>query len=106
MDIHNLQRRTFQDWVIRKPVKLGGLGLRTQADLSQAAFIGAVEKTLLSFIGELGICPPLAHLVGNMDNVNERCRTWLDSGCRTGVELANAWETVQSDARWMVEFLW
>ena len=105
MDIPNLQRRTFQDWVIRQPVKLGGLGLRSQADLSPAAFIGAVEQTLPSFIGERGICPQLAHLVGNMENVNERWRTLLESGCRTGVELANAWETVQSDARGLVEFL-
>ena len=29
----------------------------------------------------------------------------LESGCRTGVELANAWKSVQSDARGLVEFL-
>ena len=27
VDIPDLQRRSFQDWVVRKPIKLGGLGL-------------------------------------------------------------------------------
>ena len=82
-----------------------GLGLRCQADLSPAAFLGAVEQTLPSFIGERGICPQVAHLVGDMDNVNERWRTLLESGCRTGVELAGAWEIVKREARGLVEFL-
>ena len=62
VDVPGLHRRTFQDWVVRQPIKLGGLGMRSQADLSPAAFMGALEPTLPSFIGERGICPQLSQL--------------------------------------------
>ena len=103
--VPGLHRRTFQDWVVRQPIKLGGLGLRSQADLSPAAFVGALEQTLPSFIGERGICPQLSHLVGDMSDVNRRWGPLLDSGCRTGVELARAWEIIQTEARGLVDFL-
>ena len=104
VDVPGLHRRTFQDWVARQPIKLGGLGLRSQADLSPAAFVGALEQTLPSFIGEKGICPQLSHLVGDLGNVNQRWRPLLDSGCRTGLEHARAWEIIQPEARGLVGF--
>ena len=33
--------RTFHEWIIRQPVKMGGMGLRGFVDVSPAAFIGA-----------------------------------------------------------------
>ena len=54
-----LQGKSFQEWIIRQPVKLGGFGLRSQADLSPAAFVGALEQTLPSFTGERGVCHSL-----------------------------------------------
>ena len=86
-------------------MKLGGLGLRCQADLSPAAFVGALEQTLPSFTGERGICPQLSYLVGDMENANQRWGPLLQSGCRTGVELARAWELIQVEARGLVNFL-
>ena len=86
-------------------MKLGGLGLRCQADLSPAAFVGALEQTLPSFTGERGICPQLSHLVGDMENANQRWGPLLQSGCRTGVELARAWELIKVEARGLVNFL-
>ena len=84
VDVPGLHRRTFQDWVARQPIKLGGLGLRYQADLSPATFVGALEQTLPSFIGEKGICPQLSHLVGDLGNVNQRWRPLFTQGAELG----------------------
>ena len=65
VNVPGLESRSYQDWVVRQPIRLGGMGLRSQADLSSAAFLGALEQTLPSFVGERGVCPQLAHLVGD-----------------------------------------
>ena len=82
--VPGLQSRSYQDWVVREPVRLGGMRLRSQADLSSAAFLGALEQTLPSFVGERGVCPQLAHLVGDSQDTNERWAPLIESGSRTG----------------------
>ena len=103
--VQELEGRSFQEWVIRQPVKLGGLGLRCQADLSPAAFLGALEQTLPSFVGERGVCPQLAHLVGQDGDVLNRWQPLIESGCRTGAELVRAWAIIEREASGMADFL-
>ena len=105
VDVPGLESRSYQDWVVMQPVRLGGMGLRSQADLSSAAFLGALEQTLPSFVGERGVCPQLAHLVGDSRDTNQRWAPLLESGCKSGPELAKAWESIQREARGMTEFL-
>ena len=104
ISIPGLCETSYQEWVIRQPIKLGGFGLRSQTDLSPAAFIGAVEQVLPSFTGIKGICPQLAHLVGSMEDEQTRWQTLLTSGCRTGRELGSAWEALQNEAQSMCDF--
>ena len=40
--IENLNRRSFQQFVIRQPIKMGGLGIRSNVETSPAAFIGGL----------------------------------------------------------------
>ena len=84
---------------------MGGFGLRCQVNTSPAAFVGAVEQILPSFVGASGVCPQLAHLIGSMDDSSKRWQILLASGCRTGEELSNAWITMQNEASVMSEFL-
>ena len=79
--------------------------MRSQSDLSPAAFIGAAEQVLPSFVGTKGICPQLAHLLGTMEDSQQRWRLLLASGCRTGRELQNAWETLQWEALTLSQYL-
>jgi hypothetical protein len=67
--------KSFQTWVAKMPIRLGGLGLRCQADISPLAYIGALEQALPHFGGENGVCQPLAHLVGRDGDVNTRLET-------------------------------
>ena len=86
------------------PVRLGGMGLFSQADLSPFAFIGGLEQALPYFGGERGVCLPLQHL-GAGGQQEQRWSPLLQSGCRTGRELARAWEAIQGEATEACEYL-
>ena len=42
LPIEGLDGRSFQQWVLRQPIKMGGLGLRSKVETSPAAFIGGL----------------------------------------------------------------
>ena len=106
MPVSNLRGNSCQSWVAQMPIRLGGLGLRCQADLAPIAYIGALEQSLPYFGGVQGVCQPLAHLFGGEEEgVENRWRPLIVSGCRTGVELAKAWERLQVEARECCEYL-
>ena len=65
-----LQGRSFQQWLVHQPVKMGGLGLRSQTETSSAAFIGGVEMSLPHFTGEDGICAQLEEVVGMVEGLD------------------------------------
>ena len=48
---------SFQEWVVRQPVRLGGFGFRSLEDTAGIAFLGALEQAIPFFNGENGICP-------------------------------------------------
>ena len=104
--IDGLESRSFQQWVIRQPVKMGGLGLRNQVELSPAAYIGGLEQALPHFTGEGGVCQQLTGVLGDgQGQVDKRWRPLLQSGCRTGRELTQAWGVLQGEARQCAEYL-
>ena len=71
-NVPGLPERSYQEWVVQQPIRLGGFGLKCQRDLSPAAFIGAIEQVLPSFVGAKGICPQLGHLLGTMEDSQQR----------------------------------
>ena len=77
---------SFAAWVARQPVKLGGMGLRSMAELCLPAFLGAMEQTLPQLYQ--GFCPVLTPVVGGEEEHGEgasdlgRWRVLLDSGSR------------------------
>ena len=106
LPVDNLDGRSFQNWVIRQPVKSGGFGLRSNVETSPAAYIGGLEQSLPHFTGEGGVCPQLGGVLGDWSSQGER--RWqhlLQSGCRTGRELEVSWEILQREARQCSTFL-
>ena len=63
----SLEGRSFQNWLVRQPVRLRGLGLRSLLESSPAAFCGAVELAVPRLTGEGGICPPLEAVVSRIE---------------------------------------
>ena len=100
-----LEGRSFQQLTCSLPIKSGGLGLRSQLDLSPAAWVGALEQALPFFSGEKGVCPPLAELSGSEEEDLHRWRPLLESGLRTGEELGQAWATLKLRAQQMADYL-
>ena len=95
--VAGLTGRSLQSWLLRLPIRDAGMGLTSQEELVPAAFIGALEQALPYFGGEAGVCPPLAHLVG--DTHETRYAPLVASNHRTGRELARAWEGMVREAR-------
>ena len=88
--VNGLEDSSYQEWLVRQPVKLQGLGLRSSVDTSPIAFIGALEMSVPSFVGEEGLCRQLEPMVGNEIAGAKRWQTLLQSGTRTGQELPGA----------------
>ena len=103
--VPGLREKSYQEWAVRQPIRLGGFGLRCQSDLSPAAYIGAIEQIIPSFIGAKGVCPQLSHLLDSIEDPQQRWQSLIDSGCRTGQELQKAWDILQGEALSMSTFL-
>ena len=98
-EVLGLRGRSFQSLLATLPIKCGGLGLRDQVQLSPAAYVGCLEQAIPFFDGEKGVCPPLSCLAGSNLDFAERWRPLLDSGSRTGKELALAWEVLVREGK-------
>ena len=93
---------TFAAWLLRQPVKLGGLGLRSYAELCRPAFLGAVEHALPRLHKDF--CPLLAPVVGGVESFGEeadsvgRWQVLLQSGSPCGREFMLAWTGMRQEA--------
>ena len=47
---------SFASWVVRLPVKQGGMGFRSMEDTSKVAFLGAVDQVVPSFSSQEAGC--------------------------------------------------
>ena len=106
MPVASLDGYTFPCWVTQLPVKMGGLGLRSQTVLAPVAYVACLEQTIPFFGGEGGICPALSHLVREQEETSGgRWELLLSSGARTGREMREAWQQLQNEARQCYEYL-
>ena len=103
--VTRLQGRSYQNWMMRTPVRLGGMGLRSVAETSLAAYIGGVEQAVSHFVGEEGTCQQLSPVLGNMQHPASRWAGMIASGCRTGVEFSSAWKTLRQEATESCQYL-
>ena len=105
--IRGLGGQSFQSWLVRLPVREKGMGLISLVDIIPAAFIGSVEMSLPFFCREGGVCQLLLPTVGDTREaeVASRWQTLLDSGSRTGRELAECWDTLRGEAQECCDYL-
>ena len=102
---------SFSAWVVRQPVRLGGLGLRSLKEQCYPAFVGAVEQSLPHMYGENGVCPPLEDVVGGQDcfgedtDSNGRWRVLIASQSRVGREFQASWSAMQIEAQEAADWL-
>ena len=100
------QSQSYPRYIFNLPIRLGGMGIRSQVFLSPFAYYGALEQVVPHFGGEKGVCPSLGHLYNVEESgVDRRWETLISSGSRAGVELQEAMDLVQKEARELSEFL-
>lgn len=106
VSISGLKRRSFQNWILRLPIRLGGLGIRSNLETSPAAFIGGVEQALPHFTKDSLICSNLEDQIGNFSGEsNSRWTTLVQSGCRTGTEFVASWNSMKREVQECLTFL-
>ena len=86
--VDNLQGRSFQDHLVRLPIRLRGFGLRSLADTSPVAFIGGLELAL-----------------GGDEEEAGWWRTLSEGGSRTGEEFKASWQLLQREGEQICDFL-
>ena len=96
-EVTKLVGRSYQDWMLRTPVRLGGMGLRSVSETSLAAYIGGVVQDVTHFAGKGGICQQLGPFL-DMERPASRWQGMMASGCGTGLEFAASWNTLRHEA--------
>ena len=94
---------SFASWVVRFPVKQGGMGFRSLEEVSPVALLGAVEQMIPTFGGPEGGCNLLEEFVGGLESFGEaaaaggvgRWEHMLEHGGRLGVEVRRVWEQLR-----------
>ena len=111
--VHQRANKSYQEWIIRLPVRLGGFGFRSLEDMAGIAFIGALEQAVPALAGEDGICRQLEEVMGGQECFGEdapadqRWRVMLASISREGEELRRVWANLKQEeleaAAWLDE---
>ena len=70
--VTRVAEKSYQNWMMRTPVRLGGMGLRSVAETSLDAFVGGVEQAVPHFDEEGGLCTQLAPILGDMSQSADR----------------------------------
>ena len=109
--VTGLANLSYQEWLVRLPVKLYGWGLRSFKDICGPAYLGAMETAIPYMAARSKICPQLAQVWGGEECWGEgassqtRWRVLLGSGCREGQEMRHAWGRLRGEAEESANFL-
>ena len=108
--IIGLQNISYQEWLIRLPIRLHGWGLRSLQETCGPAFLGALE-TAIPFMHKNKICEAMEEFWGGEDYwglnapYETRWQKLIESGCKEGQELVYTWEKLKSRATMAAEWL-
>ena len=97
----------FAEWAARQPVRLHGMGFRSQEDNCDPAFLGALLQAA-PFMLKI---PALQVIMGGEGNLGEegdlshQLATFIASGNRQAVELQGSWQRMHREAEEAARFL-
>ena len=109
--VNGLDDKSYQEWLVRLPVKLYGWGLRSLKETCGPAYLGALETTIPYMAARGNICPQLEHTWRGSDcwgggaASQTRWRVVLSSGSQEGVEITRAWNRLKSQAEEAADIL-
>ena len=104
--VEALDGKSIQNLISSIPKTKGGLGLRKMSLVSNPAFIGGAELSLLFFTGEDGLLRSLESLLGRPDlGEDHRWSTLIGMSSHTGLEFLGAWNNLRDDAQECCRFL-
>ena len=101
LPVESLSGKSYQDWVLRLPIKLHGWGFRSLRETCIPAYLGTLETSIPRM---KDISPQLANLWGGDDywgcraDVSLRWSKLLDSNCIEAEEIRRAWGLLTDEA--------
>ena len=102
--VDGLDKMTYQEWLVRLPVKLYGWGLRSLEETCGPSYLGALETAVPFMAARDEVCPQLADVFGGRESwgeeapVESRWRVMLQSGCLEGQEMRRVWTRLVGQA--------
>ena len=102
---------SYQEWLIRLPVRLYGWGIRSLEETCGPAYLGALESAAPFMAAGDQICSQLADSWGGEEcwgegaPILQRWRVLLHSSCREGEELRRTWTKLVRQASEAVNWL-
>ena len=90
-----LNGKSFQEWLIPQPIKLGGLGLRSVSETSPIAFLGVILMAKTTFFGDSA----------EQNDASEEWNNFLDDNSRSAREVKAGWEMLQREANGLSNFV-
>ena len=105
------QGLSYQEWVVRLPVRLHGCGFKCLAESCGPAYLGALETTVPYMAVRDKLCPGRElewggeECWGENADTSSRWRVLLQSGFLEGAELRRWWEAMQEMATEGTQFL-
>ena len=102
--VGELDRRSYQEWVVRLPIRLHGWGLRSLKETCGPAYFGALETAIPFMAARDKLCTQMEtdwggeECWGEAAEPSNRWRVVLESGCLEGRELQRWFQMLQSEA--------
>ena len=96
---------SYQEWVVRLPIKYHGWGFRSLEEICGPAYIGALETAIPFMAARDRLCPERETEWGGEEcwsegaSTDNRWRVLLNSGCQEGVEMRRTWDRLEGEAR-------
>ena len=109
--VGQLDGKSYQEWVVRLPIKHQGWGFRSLAEMCGPAYLGALETAIPFMTSRDRLCPERENEWGGEEcwgenaPTDDRWRVVLSSGCQEGSEMARVWKRLQEEARGAAEWL-
>ena len=102
--VGELDGRSYQEWVVRLPIRLHGWGLRSLKETCGPAYFGALETAIPFMAARDKLCTQMEtdwggeECWGEAAEPSNRWRVVLESGCLEGRELQRWFQMLQSEA--------
>lgn len=109
--VAQLDGKSYQEWLIRLPIRFHGWGMRSLKETCGPSYLGATETAIPFMAARDMLCPQREQEWGGRECLGQeamseaRWRVVLGSGCQEGRELRRVWQGLTRESRQAAHWL-